>query len=431
VLDHLIDQVFRRESGQVLAGLIRRWGDFELAEDALQEACARATATWPWDGLPERPGAWLTTVAHRCAVDLLRRQRARPTWVGDVPETAAPEPEEDPACVSGVEDDRLRLLFTCCHPALAQQAQVALALRTLCGLSTREIARAFVEAEATTAQRLVRAKRKIREAAIPYAVPRPDVFQERLQAVQAVVYLVFNEGYASTEQQGLLRPDLCREAIRLGRLLVELLAEDVESRGLLALMLLHDARREARVGKDGALVSLEEQDRSLWDASAIAEGTALLDGALSARAPGPYQVQAAIAALHAGAERAEATDWPQISALYLALLHYLPTPVVELNAAVALAMAQGPEAGLVWMDRLCAREELAGYHLLPAARADLLRRAGRPDEARLAYLAALELVRNPAERLYLERRLRALDRELGSTPKAEGTLRAADGREGG
>ncbi len=411
MLDHLIDQVFRRESGRVLAGLIRATGDFELAEDALQEACARAAATWPRDGLPERPGAWLTTVARRCAVDLLRRRRAAPAWVseGAEHETVAAEPAEDPATISGVEDDRLRLLFTCCHPALAQAAQVALALRTLCGLSTREIARAFVEPEATTAQRLVRAKRKIRDAAIPYEVPRPDVFSERLEAVEAVVYLVFNEGYASTDQLGLMRPDLCAEAIRLGRLLVELLPEELEAHGLLALMLLHDARREARLSEDGALVPLEEQDRARWDRAAIQEGTALLDAAVAGRRPGPYQVQAAIAALHVGAARAEATDWAQISGLYGALLRYLPTPVVELNAAVAVAMAEGPEEGLVWMDRLQRHQELAGYHLLPAARADLLRRAGRVAEARLAYASALALVRNPAERVYLERRLRALE----------------------
>jgi RNA polymerase sigma-70 factor, ECF subfamily len=406
VLDHLIDQVFRRESGQVLASLIRTTGDFELAEDALQEACARAAASWPRDGLPQRPGAWLTTVARRCAVDLVRRQRARLTWLGEVPEPA--EPEEDAAALSGVEDDRLRLLFTCCHPALAESAQVALALRTLCGLSTREIARAYVEPEVTTAQRLVRAKRKIREAAIPYTLPSPEVFPERLAAVQAVVYLVFNEGYSSTENHGLLRPDLCAEAIRLGRLLVELLPDEVEARGLLALMLLHDARREARVRPDGTLVSLEEQDRALWDKAAIAEGTSLLDAAVAARAPGPYQVQAAIAALHVRAERAEETDWPQISGLYGALLRYLPTPVVELNAAVALAMAEGPEHGLAWMDRLSSREELRGYHLLPAARADLLRRLGRAAEAHEAYTAALALVRNPSERAYLELRRRGL-----------------------
>jgi RNA polymerase sigma-70 factor (ECF subfamily) len=418
VLDRLIDQVFRREGARVLASLIRSTGDFELAEDALQEACTRAAQSWPEDGLPERPGAWLTTVARRCAVDLLRRPRAMPSWMSQLPqqELVAAEPEENPAAISGVEDDRLRLLFTCCHPALAQPAQVTLALRTLCGLSTREIARAFVESDATTAQRLVRTKRKIRDARIPYEVPEPDAFPERLEAVQAVVYLVFNEGYASTEQHGLMRPDLCVEAIRLGRLLVELLPDDAESRGLLALMLLHDARREARLGADGTLVPLEEQDRARWDVTAIGEGTALLDAAVAERRPGPYQVQAAIAALHAGAARAEQTDWAQISFLYGALLRYLPTPVVELNAAVALAMAEGPEEGLAWMERLATREELSGYHLLPAARADLLRRAGRLDEARAAYGAALALVRNPAERAYLERRLAALDTPHKSGP---------------
>ncbi len=410
MLDRLIDQVFRRESGRVLAALIRTCGDFELAEDALQEACARASSRWPKDGLPERPGAWLTTVARRCAVDLVRRRRSSTLAVSALAsETAvAAEPEEDPAAISGVEDDRLRLLFTCCHPALAPPAQVALALRTLCGLSTREIARAFVEPESTAAQRLVRAKRKIRDAAIPYEIPRPEVFPERLEAVLSVVYLVFNEGYASTEQQGLLRPDLCAEAIRLGRLLVELLPGEPEARGLLALMLLHDARREARLGPDGVLVPLEEQDRTRWEAAAIGEGTALLDEAVASRRPGPYQLQAAIAALHAGAPRAEDTDWQQIAVLYSVLLRHLPTPVVELNAAVALAMAEGPEQGLAWMDRLSTREELSGYHLLPAARADLLRRAGRLSEARVAYAAALALVRNPAERRYLERRLLSL-----------------------
>ncbi|HXX32719.1 MAG TPA: DUF6596 domain-containing protein, partial [Myxococcaceae bacterium] len=329
----------------------------------------------------------------------------------ELPPPQGPDPvDEDPARVSGVEDDRLRLLFTCVHPALAQPAQVGLALRTLAGLSTREIARAFLEPEVTTAQRLVRAKRKIREARIPYEVPRPEVFPERLDAVLAVVYLVFNEGYASTEHPGLLRPDLCAEAIRLGRLLVELLPGEPEVRALLALMLLHDARRAGRLGPDGALVPLEEQDRRRWDRSAIAEGTALLDAAVEQRRPGPYQVQAAIAALHARADRAENTDWRQIAGLYGALLRMAPTPVVELNAAVALAMAEGPEAGLGWMDRLARRDALAGYHLLPAARADLLRRAGRADEARAAYREALALVRNPAERAYLERRMAELDR---------------------
>ena len=414
MLGRIIDQIVRRESGRVLAGLIRTTSDFELAEEAFQEACTRAAATWPKDGLPDRPGAWLTTVARRCALDLLRRRRVRQQGAAELPEVEAmlAEPEEDPAALSGVEDDRLRLLFTCCHPALAQPAQVGLALHTLCGLSTREIARAYVEPEPTTAQRLVRAKRKIREARIPYEVPRPEVFPERLEAVLAVIYLVFNEGYAATEHQALVRADLSAEAIRLGRLLVELLPGETEVRGLLALMLLHDSRRETRLGPDGVLVPLEEQDRTRWDRAAIAEGTALLDGALAERRPGPYQIQAAIAALHAGAARAEDTDWRQIAALYGALLAYLPTPVVELNAAAALAMAEGPEQGLCWMDRLATREELVGYHLLPAARADLLRRAGRVEESRAAYAEALALVRNPAERAYLERRLRA----LGSGP---------------
>jgi RNA polymerase sigma-70 factor, ECF subfamily len=405
VLDRIIGQVFRRENARVLASLIRSTGDFDLAEDALQEACARATASWPRDGLPARPGAWLTTVARRCAVDAVRRRRP---LVGEDLEMPGAPSDLDTAPPPGLEDDRLRLLFTCCHPALGAEAQVALALRTLCGLSTREIARAYVEPEATTAQRLVRAKRKIREAGIPYEVPRPEVFAERLERVQAVVYLVFNEGYASTEHQGLVRADLCAEAIRLGRLLLELLPAEAEVRGLLALMLLHHARQAARVSQDGSLILLEEQDRALWDREAIAEGTLLLDAALAARAPGPYQVQAAIAALHAGARRAEETDWRQISGLYGALLCYLPNPVVELNAAVALAMAEGLEAGLAWMDRLCEREELRGYHLLPAARADLLRRAGRTEEARAAYADALRLVQNPAERVYLERRRAAL-----------------------
>ena len=408
MLGRILDQVVRREGTRVLAGLIRLTGDFELAEEAFQEACARAAGAWPREGLPERPGAWLTTVARRCAVDLIRRRRTGALPVEALPEPHLPEPVEDPADISGVEDDRLRLLFVCCHPALAQPAQVGLALRTLAGLSTREIARAFLEPEVTTAQRLVRAKRKIREARIPYEVPRPEVFPERLDAVLAVVYLVFNEGYSATDHPGLLRPDLCAEAIRLGRLLVELLPGEPEARALLALMLLHDARRETRLGPDGVLVPLEEQERRRWDRAAIAEGTALLDGAVAERRAGPYQVQAAIAALHARAEKPEDTDWPQIAALYGALLRLAPTPVVELNAAVALAMAEGPEQGLPWIDRLAASDALVGYHLLPAARADLLRRAGRVDEARAAYGEALRLVRNPAERGYLERRLREL-----------------------
>lgn len=408
MLTHLIDNICRAEGARVLAGLIRRFGDFDLAEDALQDAFTRALEVWPGSGLPAAPAAWLTTVAQRRAVDLIRRRQTGPAYLPEPPDVAAPEaeaPDPHPADVSGVEDDRLRLVFTCCHPALSRQAQMALALRTLCGLSTREIARAFLEPEATTAQRLVRAKKKIVDARIPYEVPSRDVLPQRLHAVLHVAYLVFNEGYAGTESPGLMRPDLCSQAIRLGRLLVELMPNEPEVRGLLALMLLHDARRCTRVGADGTLVPLEEQDRRLWDRKAIDEGLAALDAALAQRSRGPYQLQAAIAALHAQALSASDTDWKQIAALYGGLLREQPDAVVELNAAVALAMAEGAEQGLVWIARLEQRGELAGYHLLQAARADLLRRLGRQPEAREAYRAALALVRNPAERKYLEHRL--------------------------
>ena len=407
MLTPVIDSVCRTEGARVLAGLIRRFGDFDLAEDALQDAFAKALEVWPLQGLPAAPAAWLTTVAQRRALDLLRRRAAGHVYTGAPPDIAAPQEEGDahPADVSGVEDDRLRLVFTCCHPAIGQAAQMALALRTLCGLSTREIARAFLEPEATTAQRLVRAKKKILEARIPYEVPPRELLPERLQAVLGVAYLVFNEGYAATEMPGLVRPDLCAEAIRLARLIAELMPREAEALGLLALMLLHDARRAARVGADGAIVPLEEQDRARWNREEIAEGLALLDAALALRRRGPYQVQAAIAALHARALRAADTDWRQIAALYGGLLREQPGAVVELNAAVALAMAEGAERGLEWMARLAGREELSGYYLLPEARADLLRRLGRLAEAREAYLEALALVRNPAERSYLERRL--------------------------
>jgi RNA polymerase sigma-70 factor, ECF subfamily len=404
MLSQVLDQVFRREAGRVLATLIRQLGEFDLAEDALQDAIARALERWPKEGIPDNPAAWLTTVARRRSVDLIRRRKAHGE-VTDVAEEAR-DFEDGPATVSGIEDDRLRLVFTCCHPALAQPAQVALALRTLGGLSTREIARAFVEPEATTAQRLVRAKQKIRSAKIPYEIPDRDRLPDRLAAVLEVIYLIFNEGYSAAESASYLRPDLCRDAIRLGRLLVELLADEPEPRGLTALMLLHHARRAGRLGSDGSIVPLEEQDRRLWDRGEIREGTELLDTALVYRRPGPYQIQAAIASLHANAPTASETDWPQIAALYGALLRHTPTPVVQLNAAAALAMSGQLDAGLNWIDRVSKIEEVREYHLLPAARADLLRRAGRKSEAADAYRRALELVKTPAERIYLERRLR-------------------------
>ena len=407
MLTLVIDNICRAEGARVLAGLIRRFGDFELAEDALQDAFTKALERWPSQGLPAVPAAWLTTVAQRRALDLIRRRHTGPLYVDEVPELAAAETpigEADSVDNSGVEDDRLRLVFTCCHPSIAQPAQVALALRTLCGLSTREIARAFLEPESTTAQRLVRAKRKILEARIPYQVPDRDNLPERLDAVLGVIYLVFNEGYAATDAPGLLRPDLCAEAIRLARLLAELMPE-AEVLGLLALLLLQDSRRDARLSADGAIIPLEEQNRMLWNRSAIDEGLAILHNALLMRRRGAYQVQAAIAALHAEATRAEDTDWKQIAALYGAMTHEHPGAVVELNAAVALAMAEGAEHGLARIEQLATREELNGYYLLPAARADLLRRLGRSGEARENYRAALALVRNPAERKYLERRL--------------------------
>ena len=408
MLTLVIDSICRAEGARVLAGLIRRFGDFELAEDALQDAYAKAIEVWPTQGLPAVPAAWLTTVAQRRALDLLRRRHSGPLYTEEPPDMAAPEIDDTdahPADLSGVEDDRLRLVFTCCHPALAQPAQIALALRTLCGLSTHEIARAFLEPEATTAQRLVRVKRKILDAGIPYEVPSRDILPERLQAVLAVVYLVFNEGYTATVTSGLLRPDLCAEAIRVARLVAELMPQEPETLGLLALLLLQDSRRDTRIGTDGAIVPLEAQDRTRWNRVSITEGLTQLDAALAMRQRGPYQLQAAIAALHAQATRAEDTDWQQIAALYIGLLREQPSAVVELNAAVAHAMAEGFESGLAWIEQLTARGVLADYYLLPAARADLLRRLERHAEACDAYRAALALVRNPTERRYLEKRL--------------------------
>jgi RNA polymerase sigma-70 factor (ECF subfamily) len=405
-----LERSFREESARALATLIRLLGDFDLAEEALQEAFATAVTAWPADGVPDSPRAWLVAVARRRAIDRLRRAKrfeakARELVSGQpvaVDEEAEPEP---------VEDDRLRLVFTCCHPALAREAQVALTLRTICGLTTEEIARAFLVPLPTMAQRLVRAKEKIRAAGIPYAVPRASSIEERLESVLAVVYLVFNEGYAATAGDALVRTELCQEAIRLGRLLVELgagRAEWREADALLALMLLHDARREARVAADGSLVLLENQDRSLWDKGRIAEGLERVERSLRAGRAGPYALQAAIAALHVRAERPSETDWRQIAGLYDLLLRVLPTPVVELNRAVAVAMVDGPERGLLLLDALAARGELRGYHLLPAARADLLRRLGRVDEAREAYRAAARLASLEPERRFLEGRASSL-----------------------
>ncbi|MBB2501790.1 RNA polymerase sigma factor [Amycolatopsis echigonensis] len=400
-------QAFRDEWGSVVATLIRVAGDWDLAEECAQDAFALAVRTWPRDGVPDRPGAWLTTAARNRAVDRLRRAAV---GTGKLREAALLAVPDEPATVHsgagdavGFEDDRLRLIFTCCHPALAFEAQVALALRTLVGLSTAEIARAFLVSESTMSQRLVRVKRKIRAAGIPYRVPPAHLLPERTAAVLGVLYLLFNEGYAASEGDDLQRPDLAGEAIRLARLVRTLLPDEPEATGLLALLLLQHARRSTRNGPDGELIPLDEQDRSQWDAAAISEGTALLEGALRRRTPGPYQVQAAIAACHATAARAEDTDWAQIAGLYVQLLRFRRDPVVELNRAVAVGMAVGPEAGLALADRLT--NDLAGYHLLPATRADFLRRLDRTEEAQVAYAEALASARTGAERRYLRRRL--------------------------
>ena len=396
-----------------MATLIRALGDFDLAEDAVQEAFAIAIERWPIAGVPDNPGAWITTTARNRAIDRIRRQRRLRDKTEQLRQLAELEaigsstPAGQERAMSGIADDRLRLIFTCCHPALAPEARVALTLRTLGGLTTREIARAFLVPEPTVAQRLVRAKRKIRDARIPYRVPPAELLHERLAAVLAVLYLVFNEGYSATESPGLIRPELCEEAIRLARVLADLMPDEPEVLGLLALLLLQHSRRDARVGPGGQLVLLEDQDRSTWDRRAIHEGVGLVRRALrsAARAAGPYALQAAIAAIHAEAANPDETDWPQIVALYGLLVRVQPTPVVELNRAVAVAMADGPAVGLAILDRLDASGSLAAYHLLHSARADLLRRLGRDPEAADAYRRALSLATNPVERGFLERRL--------------------------
>ena len=404
-----VERTFREESARSLATLIRILGDFDLAEEALQDAFVAAVERWPRDGIPDRPGAWIVTTARNRALDRLRRKRTEATKVAEI-ERAAGAGVEGEVRLGGesrVADDRLRLIFTCCHPALALDARVALTLRTLGGLTTPEIARAFLVPEATLAQRIVRAKRKIATARIPYRVPPDDLLPERLEGVLATVYLIFNEGYTATSGDDLVRRDLCAEAIRLARLLADLMPAEPEAVGLLALLLLQDSRRDARTAPDGSLVLLEDQDRSLWDRTEIDEGTAAVARALALAGgrPGPYALQAAIAACHAEAPTASATDWGEIAGLYAALAVVTLSPVVDLNRAVAVAMAEGPQAGLILVEALGAEGALADYHLFHAARADLLRRLGRRREAAIAYERARALAANAAERDFLARRL--------------------------
>ena len=396
-----VEHVFRQEKGRVLAGLMRRFGDLGLAEDVLQEACRKALELWPRAGIPDNPAAWLSSVARNAALDHVRRA-GKSVGEAEAVFSGLPAPVIEEA--QAIVDDRLRLLFICCHPALAPEAQVALALRTLCGLSTGEIARAFGVAETALSQRLLRARRKIAEARIPFELPPEQDWPHRLAQVLHVIYLVFSEGYCASGGETLLRADLCAEALRLGRLLDSLQPGQPEVQGLLALMLLQASRGPARLSPEGYLLTREEQDRGLWDDALIAEGLVVLELALPARAPGPYQLQAAIAALHAKAPVAGQTDWRQISALYGALLRHKPEPLILLNAVIACAMAHGAAHGLAWLDRLEAVPSLAQSHYLHAARADLLRRQGDRQGALAAYAQAAMLASNAVERQYLLRR---------------------------
>lgn len=409
-----IDEVFRSESRQVLATLIRLLGDFDAAEEALQEAFTVAMKQWPRDGIPANPRAWLVSTGRFKAIDGMRRGARYDASLNELAkhiETTTSDPLEQTD--EPIEDDRLRLIFTCCHPALSQDAQLPMTLREVCNLTTEEIARAFLTKPTTIAQRIVRAKAKIRDARIPYEVPPPSELPERIEAVLRVVYLVFNEGYSASNGPSLTRGDLSGEAIRLGRLLVQLLP-DPEVMGLLALMLLHESRRAARTSASGDLVLLEQQDRSLWDRGLISEGLALVERALSSKRIGPYTLQAAIAAIHAEALSAQETDWAQIVALYDLLLRAEPSPIIELNRAVAVAMRDGAAKGLELVDALLKRDELAQYHLAHAARADFCRKLGRKIDARVSYERALALAKQEPERRFLEKRLMELDRAADS-----------------
>jgi RNA polymerase sigma-70 factor (ECF subfamily) len=403
-----IDAVYRADSRRVFATLVRLLGDFDLAEEALQDAFASAMKQWPEEGVPENPRAWLVSAGRFKAIDMIRRRARHDASLQTMAEqldassrTAAPPGRED------VEDDRLRLIFTCCHPALSSEAQVALTLREVCDLTTEAIASAFLTTPPTLAQRIVRAKSKIRDAKIPFDVPSREDLPDRIESVLQVIYLVFNEGYAASSGASLTRPDLSGEAIRLGRLLVELLP-DSETIGLLALMLLHESRRAARTSPKGEIILLDEQDRSLWNREIIEEGKQLVERALASQRIGAYTIQAAISAVHADARMAEATDWGQIVALYDLLNRASPSPIVELNRAVAVAMRDGPDAGLALIDAILARGELADYHLAHAARADMFRRLERTADARTSYKMALALTRQEPEQRFLERRLREL-----------------------